>query len=75
MNEIPGEPPPTPPARPYTDREFQLAKHMEARRQHEKDVAIGLPLDPLGAVNPVRSGSTPEGLPMGLHTFRPKARA
>ncbi|WP_131723358.1 MULTISPECIES: hypothetical protein [Burkholderia] len=74
MNEIPGEPPPKAPVKPYTDREFQLAKHMGARRIYEEDSDIDLPLDPLGAVNPVRSGSTPEGLPMGLRTFRPKSR-
>ncbi|RQP52723.1 hypothetical protein DF159_29325 [Burkholderia ubonensis] len=74
MNEIPGEPPPKAPVRPYSERELQLAMHMEGRRKYEKDANIGLPLDPLGAVNPVRSGSTPEGLPMGLHTFRPRAR-
>ncbi|AIO28347.1 hypothetical protein [Burkholderia cepacia] len=74
MNEIPGEPPPKAPVRPYTEREFQLAKHMEARRIYEEDSDIDLPLDPLGAVNPVRSGSTPEGLPMGLCIFRPKDR-
>ncbi|OXI41815.1 hypothetical protein [Burkholderia aenigmatica] len=75
MNEIPGEPPPTVPVRPYTDREFRLAKRMEARSRYENDPDIDLPLDPLGAVNPVRSGSTPEGLPMGFRTFKPKARA
>ncbi|KHK59393.1 hypothetical protein PI86_08670 [Burkholderia sp. A9] len=75
MNEIPGEPPPKAPVRPYTDREFKLAEHMKKRGNYESAADIGLPLDPLGAVNPVRSGSTPEGLPMGLRTFRPKARA
>ena len=75
MNEIPGEPPPRAPVKPYTDREFQLALHMKRRDDYESAAGIGLPLDPLGAVNPVRSGSTPEGLPMGLRIFRPKSRA
>ncbi|AIO29086.1 hypothetical protein [Burkholderia cepacia] len=75
MNEIPGEPPPKAPVRPYTARELELAKHMQVRDENENNSDIGLPLDSLGAINPVRSGSTPEGLPMGLRIFKPRSRA
>lgn len=71
--EIPGEAPPRPPVKPYTKEQEGLAQHIESRDRYEKRSSFKLPLDPLGAVRPVRSGMTPSGLPMGLMKFTPTA--
>ena len=65
------EQPPEPPVRPYSDDEEQLALQMKERDRYERSPEFGVPLDKYGAVRPVGSGKTPEGLPMGLKAFRP----
>ena len=65
------EQPPEPPVRPYSDDEEQLALQMKERDRYERSSEFGVPLDKYGAVRPVGSGKTPEGLPMGLKAFRP----
>ncbi|MDR0183451.1 hypothetical protein [Lysobacter arvi] len=74
LDEIPGEPPPKPPGKPYTKEQEELALHVESRDMYERRRRdIELPLDAFGAVRPVRSGMTPSGLPMGLMKFTPRA--
>ncbi|MNT17520.1 hypothetical protein D3C72_1526700 [compost metagenome] len=67
----PGDPPPEPPVKPYSNEEERLAIQMEERDNYSKSPKFEVPLDKYGAVRPVGSGKTPEGLPMGLKAFRP----
>lgn len=72
--EIPGESPPSSPVKPYTDEEERLAMQMKNRDGYEKHLDFEVPLDRYGAMHPVGSGDTPEGLPMGAMGFKPKAK-
>lgn len=65
----PDEPPPEPPVKPYSDEDEKLARQMEQREVYKQK--FNVPLDKYGAVRPVSSGKTPEGLPMGLMSFSP----
>lgn len=49
------------------------AHHIMSRDGYKNWDGIEVPLDPLGAVRPVRSSATPSGLPMGLKVFTPSA--
>ncbi|CAD5106247.1 hypothetical protein [Zestomonas carbonaria] len=70
LKEIPGESPPQPPIRPYTDEEVRLALHMRSRDVNKEE--FGVPLDDYGAVRGVRSAESPAGLPMGKMRFTPR---
>ena len=69
VSSPPDERPPEPPVKPYSDEEEKLARQMELREIYKQE--LGVPLDKHGAVRPVSSGKTPEGLPMGLKAFKP----
>ncbi|MNR48874.1 hypothetical protein D3C85_1681630 [compost metagenome] len=44
---------------------------MQERDKYSMHSEFKVPLDKYGAVRPVGSGKTPEGLPMGLKAFSP----
>lgn len=67
----PDDPPPEPPVKPYSNEEEKLVIQMEERDNYSKSSRFEVPLDKYGAVRPVDSGKTPEGLPMGMKAFRP----
>lgn len=69
---VPRERPPEPPVKPYSDEEEARARQMELRELNKQKFSV--PLDKYGAVRPVSSGKTPEGLPMGLMAFCPVER-
>jgi hypothetical protein len=75
VRELPGYPPPIPPSPPvkdYSDEDEELVRREDTRAKNQEK--FGLPIDPKGAVRPVKSGDTPEGLPTGLKKFIPAAR-
>ncbi|MCY1458369.1 hypothetical protein D9M68_866240 [compost metagenome] len=65
------ESPPEPPVKPYSDDEEKLVIQMQERDKYSMHSEFKVPLDKYGAVRPVGSGKTPEGLPMGLKAFSP----
>jgi hypothetical protein len=75
LQEIPNLPPPQPPALPpkdYTDADEILVMREDERIKNQGET--GLPIDHRGAVRPVKSGVTPQGLPDGLKKFTPRER-
>lgn len=69
--QLPSEQPPSPPLKDFTDEQEQQARHVMSRDMNQN--TIGYPFDEEGAVNPVRSGRDPAGLPPGLKQYLPLA--
>ncbi|MDR1064115.1 MAG: hypothetical protein LBL48_09360 [Azoarcus sp.] len=69
---MPAEPsPPQSPEKDFSEEEEELARAEIARQKNQWD--YNLPIDPYGAVNPVGTFGTPEGLPEGKRVFTPVA--
>ena len=68
--QLPDEKPPVSPRPRATANDRRLLRHSDSRDKYES--SIGWPLDAEGALNPVRSGDTPSGLPNGMREYRPK---
>ncbi|MDH0091476.1 hypothetical protein N7373_08470 [Achromobacter mucicolens] len=71
IESVSDEPPPEAPVKPYSEEEEMLVIQMQERDKYSQDSELKVPLDKYGAVRPVGSGKTPEGLPMGLKAFSP----
>ncbi|MDT4842329.1 hypothetical protein FQZ97_762260 [compost metagenome] len=71
IEPVSDESPPEPPVKPYSDDEEKLVIQMQERDKYSMHSEFKVPLDKYGAVRPVGSGKTPEGLPMGLKAFSP----
>lgn len=67
--QLPNETAPLPPPPTASEYEQDIALHANSRQKYQKKT--GYPLDEEGAVREVRSGKSPDGLPLGLQCYRP----
>lgn len=67
--QLPGESAPRQPMKTASSNDETLVRHAKSRDKYEK--TIGYPLDAEGAVQPVRAGDSPTGVPATLLEYKP----
>ncbi len=73
--QLPNEKPPRIPQQPGTDEQMRLGQG-EYQREMMKGVNAGRPIDPRGAINPVRADKSPKGMDARYYqmlVFKPEA--